>query len=354
VALAKIVHIITELGTGGGQTLMLNLARESAKRHDVTVISLIDRCGFDISDLNVIFLDKKKGLDLKTFVTLYRTLKRIEPDAVHTHLYAALYAFPWFWRSTQRRGVHTVHSDAGKELPRIHRFFQKLLYHRRNVTPVAISKTIYEQVKQLYHLPGDRAALIYNAVDVERYRCDGRTFGKDMFTLVSVAAFHPWKNQRLLLDAFYDVYRNDHALRLIFAGDGPEREAVFAAAQQYGIAQAVTFLGNVNDVPAVLQKGDAFVLCSQYEGLPMSVLEAYAGGLPVISTDVGGVGDVLFDGKNGLLVQPSDRVALAGAIRKLKGDPALCERMSVQNCRDAAAYDIKSAAQRYEQLYWKA
>lgn len=110
----------------------------------------------------------------------------------------------------------------------------------------------------------------------------------------------------------------------------------------------------MNDVPAVLQKGDAFVLCSQYEGLPMSVLEAYAGGLPVISTDVGGVGDVLFDGKNGLLVQPSDRAALAGAIRKLKGDPALCERMSVQNCRDAAAYDIKSAAQRYEQLYWKA
>ena len=350
--MANVVHIITELMTGGGQTLMLNLVRESQKRHHVTVISLIDRNAFDLSGLDVIFLNKRQGFDLRTFFALYRTLKRLKPDVVHTHLYACLYAFPWFWLSKKRRGVHTIHSDAYKELPKIHQMLQGFLYRRRNVTPVAISDTILLQAERLYRLKPGKAKLIYNAIDTERFRCPGRRFGKNTFTLVQVAAFHPWKNQRLLLDAFYTVYQEDPSLRLVFAGDGPLLEEIKARAEQYGILDAVQFLGSVSNVEEVLAGGDAFVLSSDYEGLPMSILEAYASAMPVIATDVGGIGDILKNGENGFLAPPADGAAMAGAIRSLRRDRALCERMSRENFRYAEQFDKRTAAEAYERLYF--
>ena len=347
-SLAKIVHVISELVSGGGQTLLLSLARESAKRHDVTVISLTERCTLDTSGLHVITLKKRPGFDLKTIFALYRTLRRLSPDVVHTHLYAALYAVPWFWMSKRRRGVHTIHSDAEKELPRLHRWLQSLLYHRRGVVPVAISRTIQAQAEQLYRR---EVRLIWNAVDIGRFRCPARNYQKRIFTFVQVATFQPWKNQRLLLDAFYDAYQDNRDLRLVFAGDGPERRTVMEAARAYGIDGAVTFLGNVAEVAPVLQAGDAFVLSSQYEGLPMALLEAFASGMPVISTKVGGVADVVCDGKNGLLVPPGDRAALAAALRALSRDRALCARMSAENVCHAAEFDIRKAARQYERLY---
>lgn len=350
--MAKVVHIITELMTGGGQTLLLNLVRESQKRHHVTVISLIDRNAFDLSGLDVIFLKKRQGLDFRMFFTLYRTLKRLHPDVVHTHLYACLYAFPWFWLSKKRRGVHTIHSDAYKELPKIHQKLQGLLYRRRSVTPVAISDTILEQAERLYHLRHGAVKRIYNAIDIERFRGPMRQFGQETFTLVQVAAFHPWKNQRLLLEAFAAVFAEDSALRLVFAGDGPLLPEMQALAEALGVSGAVQFLGAVQDVPGVLQKGDVFVLSSDYEGLPMSILEAYASAMPVIATDVGGIGDVLKHGVNGLLVPPSDRAAMAEAIRMLRQNPALCKQMSDENLRHAARFDIQAAADAYEQLYF--
>lgn len=123
------------------------------------------------------------------------------------------------------------------------------------------------------------------------------------------------------------------------------------AARAYGIDGAVTFLGNVAEVAPVLQAGDAFVLSSQYEGLPMALLEAFASGMPVISTKVGGVADVVCDGKNGLLVPPGDRAALAAALRALSRDRALCARMSAENVCHAAEFDIRKAVRQYERLY---
>jgi glycosyltransferase involved in cell wall biosynthesis len=116
------------------------------------------------------------------------------------------------------------------------------------------------------------------------------------------------------------------SIRLLIAGDGPERPRLVSEIARLGLDGAVELLGTRGDVHELLAAADVFVLSSESEGMPMSVLEAMAAGLPVVASAVGGVPEVVRDGETGALVPPRDPVALAEAIRLLVADPALRQR----------------------------
>lgn len=144
---------------------------------------------------------------------------------------------------------------------------------------------------------------------------------------VYVAAFSPEKGHALLLDAFADLSRMVPNCRLLLAGDGPLRAELQDKARALNLTSAVRFAGFVEDLASVYAACDVFLFPSVNEGLGTSLLGAMACALPVAAFSVGGIADVLEDGKNGLLVRETTSPALAAAAARLLGDAVLAQRL---------------------------
>lgn len=158
-----------------------------------------------------------------------------------------------------------------------------------------------------------------------------RRLGLDGFTL----AFAGRLTAQKALEVAFEAVARCEAVTLLVAGDGPER----ARLERIG-GQQVRFLGPVSrrEVLELFAAADAAVLSSGWENFPHTVVEALAVGTPVVATDVGGVGEVVRDGENGLLVPPGDPEALAAAVRRLAGDPELTARLRAQAAPSVVAY----------------
>ncbi len=133
----------------------------------------------------------------------------------------------------------------------------------------------------------------------------------------------------------------DEGVRLVIAGDGPDREPLEQRARELGIGERVEFLGTQprRRVVELFRAADAAILSSSWENFPHTVVEALAVGTPVLAMEAGGVGEVVRDGENGLLVPAGDGDGLAEAVRRYFADDALRERL-----RSAAASSVASYA----------
>ena len=170
----------------------------------------------------------------------------------------------------------------------------------------------------------DRTVVIHNgvALDAPRRRPGAATRPA---TLLSVGRLRAPKDFLTLVRAMTAL--EPGSARLLIAGDGPDRDAVAAEVARLGLDGTVELLGTRSDVPALLAGADVFVLASDSEGLPMSVLEAMSAGLPVVASAVGGVPELVRDGETGALVPPRDSGALARALVPLVADIALRDRL---------------------------
>jgi len=141
-------------------------------------------------------------------------------------------------------------------------------------------------------------------------------------------------------------------LRVLVAGDGPEREGLEKEARRLDLDGTVRLLGIRRDVPALLDALDVAVLSSDYEGSPLSVMEYMAAGKPVVSTRVGGVPELVEDGVHGLLVEPRDPGALAAAIGRLLHDPGEARRLGEQGReRQQRELSLDAMVRKIEDLY---
>jgi glycosyltransferase involved in cell wall biosynthesis len=171
-----------------------------------------------------------------------------------------------------------------------------------------------------------RTVVIHNGVELDRPRREPGPAARP-FTVLSVGRLRPPKDFRTLVGAMAALERG--SVRLRIAGDGPERAALAAEVARLGLDGDVELLGTRSDVDELLADADLFVLSSESEGLPMSVLEAMAAGLPVVASAVGGVPELVREGETGTLVPPGDSAALASAIRRIAEDPALRDRLGI-------------------------
>ncbi|MBA2246036.1 MAG: glycosyltransferase [Gemmatimonadetes bacterium] len=141
-------------------------------------------------------------------------------------------------------------------------------------------------------------------------------------------------------------------VRFVIAGEGAERARLEREATALGIADRVDFLGERSDVPDLLASADLFVLPSLIEGLPVSVLEAMAAGVPVVATDVPGTREAVQDGETGVLVQPGDPPALARAIRRLLEERSLAARLAeAGRCRVRREFSVEAMVGRVMGIY---
>jgi glycosyltransferase involved in cell wall biosynthesis len=173
-------------------------------------------------------------------------------------------------------------------------------------------------------------------------------------TVIYCGRFIACKGINHLFDAWVLVTREFPDARLVMLGDGPLFEEMRQYATRLGIDGTVDFCGHVTDVSEQLKGGDIFVLPSLMEGMPNSLLEAMASGLPVVATSIGGVTDIVCHGENGILVQPADSGDMARGILTLLNDRELAARIAANGVNTIKArYSLSEISLKYLDLYRK-
>jgi glycosyltransferase involved in cell wall biosynthesis len=148
------------------------------------------------------------------------------------------------------------------------------------------------------------------------------------------------------------VVRQRPDARLVLVGEGPERPALEELVRQRRLAEHVRFLGLRRDIPRLLAAADLCLLTSVSEGIPLTLIEAMAAGLPVVASDVGGVGEVVADGDTGILAPSGSELYLCDAVLRLAGDADLRRQMSRSGCaRAAALFSEEQMLGSYRRLY---
>src|SRR5690348_14902442 len=310
----KVMHIVPMLGPGGAERVAVDIVRElNPQRFEVAVISIWHRIGCELEslldkcDVRVDYLGKGRGFDGRTYHRLHRVLKEYRPDIVHTHLQVLRYALPSLLLLKHMSSLHTVHNLAEREIEPRARCIQRYALNH-GVVPVAVSEEVAHSLKQLYAI--QQCRVIPNGIPTNRYsrpqstRSEWRAkegFRDDHILFVCVARFAAQKNHALLLKAFAQGPASDPNAHLVLVGEGDLQEQLEEQAKNLGLSGKVHFLGLRSDISDVLNAMDVFVLSSDWEGNPLSVMEAMASGLPVVSTAVGGVPDLLANGKEGFL-----------------------------------------------------
>lgn len=320
----RIVHVIPDLGTGGAERIAGALAMASRKQGlEASVISLWPPRGSQIEEelraagCPTFYLNKKPGLEFRISMRLSDSLKALRPNIVHSHRFALRYLAPLLARKSSVPVVHTLHNIATKEAGT----WDRLLYwnlFRTRVCPVAISTAVRRSVAQTYRL--QFVPLVHNGVDLEALRMRAKaplhgsiseSVEEGDVIFAAVGRLAPQKNHKLLIESFAAARKVGlRRAKLLIVGDGPLRDELRAQVAARGLCRSILFLGLRRDVPALLAACDFLILSSDWEGHPLTVLEALAVGTPVISTDVGGVADSIIPRRNGMLVR-------RGSVREL-------------------------------------
>lgn len=354
----RILHTLPNFGPGGAERLVVDLLEATDKVcFEVAALSLYPEMGTILEKeikrkgLCVYFLDKHFGMDLSMFPKIYRFLRSFRPDIVHTHRYVLRYTLlpALFCRIPVQ--VHTVHNLASREVDRPGKIIHWVAFRLASVVPVSISGEIANTVRSVYG-QNIKTPVIYNGIPVQKFSSVPPPMDKENLVILHIGRFAPQKNHRLLIEAFALTLREYPHMQLWLAGDGSLRPAIEQTVKEKGLESQVVFLGIRDNVPELLRQCDMLVLSSDWEGMPITVLEAMAAARPVVATAVGGVPELVDDGVNGLLVPPGDAEVLAQGIVKLARDPALRYKMGMAGRRKALdRFDIAHTAREYEMLY---
>jgi glycosyltransferase involved in cell wall biosynthesis len=349
----KVVHVIAELGSGGAETVVAELAL--AARRDGDEVWVASAGGRHESGLDAVGVRlHRMPLHHRSAVGALRAagallpLRRVRPDVVHAHNVGAAVAAHAGLRAPLRRPpmLVTFHGVAEADYPRA----ASLLARVGDLVAV-VDDSIGERLVSA-GFPRGRLRIVRNAVTrpprhdpAEVRRTLG--IGADVPVVLSVARLVEQKRPDVLVDAFGQV---PAPAVLLMAGSGPLREQTQQRVEAARLADRVRLLGDRDDVDRLLAAADLLVLASDWEGLPMALLEAMSAGVPVVATAVDGVVRACADA--GVLVPRRDPAALGAALRDLLADPARRAALSdAGRARVAAHYSPAAMAAGYGALY---
>ncbi len=361
--LNSIFLLTTGLGKGGAELQLVILAEYWASVGcDVTLVSLtpledpLYRMRLDASAVRVVHLGMKSGADLPAVLwRLIRLLRRGSPAVllsfmVHANLLGRLAGrlagVPHIVSS-----IRNMHFGGGVREAAI-RVTDRLGHISTTNSVLAAHSLVERRI-----VPADRLVVVPNILsaqtlvildDGER-RALRTELGADdsAFLWLTVGSLTDQKDHANLLDA---MGRLDISHRLVIAGDGPLQETLQGRIDR-GLADRVRLLGQRDDVPRLLAAADAFVLSSDWEGLPNVVMEAQGAGLPVVSTEVGGVSELVENGVSGFLVRARQDDLLAQAMERLAAlEPKTRAKMGETGRTAVGRFGLESVVALWEEV----
>jgi glycosyltransferase involved in cell wall biosynthesis len=298
-------------------------------------------------------------VDLVGLAMLTRTIRRIRPHIVHAHLWDSnvLAAVAGTLAGVP---VFVAHEHTWSfEGHRVRKVLDRHLVARRASAFVCVSEADRRKTIAIERIPPERIRVIPNGVNPAppTGKDVRREFGIPPTAPVVgvVSVFRRQKRLDVLLEAVAEVRAQRPDLRVLIAGDDAGRgyrAEMENLARSLAITDAVYFLGLRGDIPDLLATVDVACLSSDYEGMPLAVLEYMAAGKPTVSTAVGGVPELLRDGIDGILVDRRDPAALARAILDLLSHPDRAARMGAAAAeRQRLEFSLEAMVSRFEALY---
>ncbi|HLI85957.1 MAG TPA: glycosyltransferase [Bryobacteraceae bacterium] len=358
----RILQVLPVIGFAGAEQMAAHLAAGLVAEHEVAAVGLYESVDSPTetvmrkAGVRIWFLGKRPGFDPRMYAQLARVLREFCPHLVHTHLSVLRYLLPSLIARREIVAIHTLHSLAPRETDRLGRMVRRVALGRC-VIPVAVSRAVARSVVELYG--GAEPVTIPNGIPVCNFRFDASArrewraaqgFEQDAFLFLATGRLEVPKSPVRLLRAFAELVRE--RCYLLFAGDGPLRPTVEEEIRRLTLENRVRLLGRRGDVPECLSAVDAFVLCSDWEGNPLGLMEAMACGLPVIATSVGGVPELVQDRRHGLLVEAGDAAALTSAMRAVLDSAELRRALGEAARRRARAeFTVDRMVESYSRLY---
>lgn len=339
----SICFLITGLNHGGAEVQLVSVAKLLQSRGwKAVVVSMLPSEGRLANELNsvgiaVSSLNMNKGVpDPRAIYRLTVILRRIRPDILHSHMVHAnlLGRIVRLLRCAPKL-VCTIHSfnEGG--------WLRQLAYRATDAIPeltTAVSHAVGKEFVRTRSVSRSKMRVLPNGVDMQRFQFDRdarismrQNLGVgSRFTWLAVGRFESVKDYPNMLRAF-SLLRDSH-MTLLIAGEGPTKSEVARLIRKFEIADRVKLLGLRSDIPQLMNAADAYVLSSQWEGLPLVLIEAAASGLPIVATRVGGNEEVVLDRKTGFLVTPQDSLSLITAMEH------------VMSMNEAQMIDMRTAA----------
>lgn len=357
-----IVHIIYRFDIGGLESVLVNMINtmpEQSYRH--VIISLTESSEFEKrinrDDVEVICLHKQAGNDPKIHLKIWRLLRQLKPACVHTYNIATLeYNVIAFLAGIKKR----IHAEHGRDIYDLDGSNKKYQYLRRFINPfvtkwIPVSKELADWLVDVVKLPKAKVKLIYNGIDLELYRPKEHV-QKETCVIGSVGRMAIVKDQLTLIKAAEVLVTENpelkQILRIVLVGDGELHSTIQGYIADHSLKDNVELLGARNDVACILQDFDVFVLPSLAEGIPLTILEAMATALPVISTEVGGVPELIENNAQGYLIKPKDVKGLATKIKLYIDKPELMAQHGASGREKVEKnFSLQAMTKQYLQIY---
>lgn len=358
----KILEIIPQLSSGGAERFVVDLCNELCKKHEVTLVVYynISENGFYVNELSsavrLVSLDKTKGIDVFLMRRLSAVVAEIKPDVIHLHTRAINYSIPFVFKKNEIKKYMTIHNSAKKEAGGfIGRLLRKYCFNNGLITPVTISE---ESLNSFIEYYGFGAPLIPNGrnVDKELVVSDDvleefKKYKQNDSTkvLVNIARFTSVKRQDLLARVVGRLSDEGYELCLLLVGKHQD-ELIVEKVKSAG-CRNLHILGEKKNPLEYLKLADAFCLCSTYEGMPISLIEAIGLGTIPVCTPVGGIVNVVND-SNGFLSSDISEESYYLALKQfLDTDSDELQEMKKRARISYQPYSMTECAAKYEALF---
>jgi glycosyltransferase involved in cell wall biosynthesis len=336
----NIAYGALSLDFGGLEKMILSLAKLNVEHGGQSSILCIERAGHLAEEakkygIRVISFEKPLGRNLAIVPNIQKKIQQLKPDVIHTHTIGALW---YIGKATSKVDtaaiIHTEHIDnVIKATGNIAKLKTRLMWHQAAKFAArfsCVSPEVLESAARYRTVPRKKLTVITNGIDLsivanarenraELRQSKRQELGlpEDAILLGTVGRLNEVKRQELLIQATTRI----PDVHLVLVGDGPERGKLEQITTELNLSNRVHFIGFQSQPESWLAAVDVFALSSRLEALPLALLEAMAAELPVVSTNVGGVAEVIQDGVSGYLVSNGDVEQLTCRIAELVADP---------------------------------
>lgn len=349
----NVVLIHSSFVIGGAENMVYELGKSlNPNEVNTTVITLSSRLGtslekkVDDAGISVKYAGCEGRVTIKKLMRVYHMTKEAKADVVHAHMSGVVYSILWTLCHKSKL-VITVHTTPEKAFNSRVKLILKFLSYINKTVLVTVSNENEKLLLEKYRLTTRNVKCINNGVDLTRFyykKHEGIRF-------INVGRHDDNKNQELIIRLFIKLHRDYPTTSLILCGDGPEHQKYVDLAENMIDDKSIVILGNVSNVEDYLAESDIYIQASHREGLPLSTLEAMASKLPVISTNVGGMKNIVKG--NGFLVPDNNQQALFNAMEKFVLEKDLREQCGEESLRIVKDFSSVKMADEYLKLYYQ-
>ncbi len=318
----NILYFTRTMDIGGTEKVIMQLCRYFNNKFNKIVVC--SRGGIHEVELNKLGIKHYKINDIenknpiniiKTFINVFKIIKRENINIVHTHHRMAAFYASILKNVFKFKFINTAHNT----------FYDKILFTKlalKNANIVSVGKKVKENLIDVYKLDPNQITVIYNGIEkndepiieipeLKKYKDDG------YFLVGNIGRLSEQKGMEYYIKAIPNVIKKFPKIMFYIVGDGEDKEKLHQLAKELHVENNLTFLGFRSDVSNVIKQLDLVVLSSLWEGLPLTPIEVFSEGKSVIATDVDGTPEIVIDQYNGLLIKPKCSDDICNGIIKL-------------------------------------